>query len=76
MIALTINGKPVELEGLTPLTEYLEDRGLAGRQIAVAVNGDVIPREQHASITLRDGDRVEIVRPVGGGAWARPEPSG
>ena len=68
MISLTINGKTVELDGPTPLTEYLESSGLAGRRIAVAVNGDVIPREQHASVTLGDGDRVEIVRPVGGGA--------
>ena len=68
MISLTINGKKVDLEGPTPLTGYLESKGLAGRQIAVAVNGDVIPREQHASVTLEDGDRVEIVRPVGGGA--------
>ncbi len=69
MIALTINGKPVELDGPTPLTDYLKSKGLAGRQIAVAVNGDVVPREKHASVTLGDGDRVEIVRPVGGGAY-------
>ena len=68
MIALTINGKRVELDGPTPLTDYLESKGLAGRQIAVAVNGDVVPREKHPSVTLGDGDRVEIVRPVGGGA--------
>ena len=68
MISLTINGKRVELEGPTPLPEYLESNGLAGRQIAVAVNGDVVPRELHASVMLTAGDRVEIVRPVGGGA--------
>ena len=67
MITLTINGKAVELPGPTPLVEYLEGKGLAGRQIAVAVNGEVVPREQHASVTLHEGDRVEIVRPVGGG---------
>jgi len=67
MISLTINGKKVELEGPTPLTEYLADRGLAGRRIAVAVNGVVVRSEQHASVTLGEGDRVEIVRPVGGG---------
>ena len=69
MIALTINGKRVELDGPTPLTDYLESMGLAGRQIAVAVNGDVVPRDKHATVTLGDGDRVEIVRPVGGGAY-------
>ena len=72
MISLTINGKKVELEGPTPLTEYLAGMGLAGRRIAVAVNGAVVRSEQHASVTLGEGDRVEIVRPVGGGSHGPP----
>jgi sulfur carrier protein len=67
MISLVINGKDVELQGPTPLPEYLKEKGFAGRQIAVAVNGEVVAREQHDSVVLNDGDRVEIVRPVGGG---------
>ena len=72
MISLTINGKQVELAGPTPLTEYIESKGLANRAFAVAVNGEVIPREQHGTVTLNNGDRVEIVRPVGGGGSGDP----
>ena len=68
MITLTINGKKSEIE--TPLTvaEYLEQAGLAGRSLAVAVNGAVIRRDSFADTRLEDGDSLEIVRPVGGGA--------
>jgi thiamine biosynthesis protein ThiS len=33
----------------------------------VAVNGEVLRREEFPATQLSDGDRVEIVRPVGGG---------
>ena len=67
MISVTINGKQYELDGPTRVVDYLEDRGLANRSLAVAINGDVLPRGDFAGVTIRDGDQVEIVRPVGGG---------
>jgi sulfur carrier protein len=35
---------------------------------AVAVNREITPKGDYASVTLSDGDKVEIVRPMGGGA--------
>jgi sulfur carrier protein len=37
------------------------------RGVAVAVNGEVIPRSQHAIIELGEGAKVEIVTAVQGG---------
>lgn len=37
------------------------------KKVAVEVNEEVVPREQHAEKQLKDGDRVEIVTLVGGG---------
>jgi sulfur carrier protein len=34
---------------------------------AVALNREVTPRSAYAATMLQDGDRVEIVRPMGGG---------
>ena len=34
---------------------------------AVAVNREITPRHAYGAVTLKDGDRVEIVRPMGGG---------
>lgn len=67
MISLQVNGKNVELEGPTLLLEYLEKLGVNPRAVAVEHNGEILERAAYAGVTLREGDRVEIVRMVGGG---------
>ena len=67
MISLRVNGKPVELEQPTTLPDYLAKLGVDPRAVAVERNGEIVERSSYASVTLSDGDRVEIVRMVGGG---------
>ncbi|HEY0831860.1 MAG TPA: sulfur carrier protein ThiS [Candidatus Dormibacteraeota bacterium] len=67
MISVEVNGKPVELAGPTPLLDYIDQLGVNPRAIAVEHNGQILDRAAYASTTLREGDRVEIVRMVGGG---------
>ena len=69
MIRLQVNGKQVELEAPIPLVLYIEKLGVNPRTIAVEHNGEIIQRAQFASVVLQEGDRVEIVRMVGGGSW-------
>jgi sulfur carrier protein len=38
------------------------------RLVAVAINGEVVPKDRYESTRVRDGDTLEIVRMVGGGA--------
>jgi sulfur carrier protein len=64
---IQLNGQPRHIEGTRSLASLLQDEGLAERRVAVEVNGDIIPRSQHASHVLREGDRVEIVHALGGG---------
>ena len=66
-ITLTINGRERELPAEIALPALLEELGVDRRMVAVAHNGDVIPRATYDDVTLRDGDRVEVVRMVGGG---------
>jgi sulfur carrier protein len=68
MIGLRINGKPVELGEPTPLLDYVSGLGVDPRGIAVEVNGTILERDSYPDCTLQDGDQVEIVRMVGGGA--------
>jgi len=67
MIKLTVNGKTVELDEPTPLTEYLESLGVNIQRVAVALNSTVLQKSRYDEVTLNDGDVVEVVRPVGGG---------
>ncbi len=68
MLRLTVNGKQREVEAQVTVAGFLASLGYDGRYVAVARNGDVLNRETFGAVTLEDGDRLEIVRPVGGGA--------
>jgi thiamine biosynthesis protein ThiS len=68
VIDLQVNGKPVQLDGATPLLAYLETLAVSPLSVAVEHNGVIIERAAYASTMLRGGDVVEIVRMVGGGA--------
>lgn len=52
--------------GLT-IEGLLVDLKLQPRFLAVELNRRVVPRADHATTLLSDGDRVEIVTLVGGG---------
>jgi sulfur carrier protein len=64
-----VNGQVREISPHTRLTEVLDlpEGATTRRGVAVAVNGQVIPRSQHASTELSDGAKVEIVTAVQGG---------
>jgi sulfur carrier protein len=66
---LTINGSPREYDGppeLKSLLEALEIRH-DRRGVAVAVNGEVIPRRDHGEVRLSEEDRIEVIEAVQGG---------
>jgi sulfur carrier protein len=64
-----VNGEAREVTPPVRLREVLDlpDGAATPRGIAVAVNGQVIPRSQHADTELTEGARVEIVTAVQGG---------
>ena len=66
---LVVNGDDLELEpGATvaALVEHVTERP-GGKGTAVAVNGEVVPRGRWGTLALTDGDRVEVLKAVGGG---------
>ncbi len=64
---LFVNGEKKRLNDPQSVSDLVTQLGLGGRAVAVEVNKQLIPRKQHATATLRDGDTVEIVTLVGGG---------
>lgn len=70
-VRVTANGEARRVPAGTTLAAFLEQNGVPARFIAVAVNREVIRRAAHEEVTLREGDVVEIVRMVGGGACGR-----
>ena len=64
---IVLNGEPRTLAAGTTLSILLQAEGLAGRRVAVEVNGAIVPRGRHDGHLLAEGDRVEIVHALGGG---------
>ncbi len=64
---IIFNGEPRPLAALTTLVDLLQAEGLAERRVAVELNGEIVPRSQHADQILADGDKVEVVHALGGG---------
>ncbi len=66
-VEIILNGEARQVaEGCT-VAQLVEELGLAGRRLAVEVNLEIVPRGEHASHRLKEGDRVEIVHAIGGG---------
>ena len=64
---ITVNGEDKEFsEGITVL-ELLHSIGAPSAGIAVECNREIVPKSQHGSTKLNDGDVLEIVKMVGGG---------
>ena len=65
---IVVNGKAHEVaEGLS-VDALLTHLGVKREYTAVAVNREVTPRGAYATTRLSEGDKVEIVRPMGGGS--------
>ena len=67
VIQVTVNGKAHRFDPPLALAALLSRLELSGRKIAVERNGEIVPRSEHDSTLLSDGDALEIVVAVGGG---------
>ena len=63
-----VNGEPRERDGAT-IAELLADLGVEDRArgVAVAVNGEIVPRAHWAHHRVDAGDRVEALSAMQGG---------
>ncbi len=64
---MRLNGEVVPLRAVL-VSELMAELGHAGRRgIAVAVNGEVVPRSRWARRAIRGGDAIEVVGASQGG---------
>lgn len=61
------NGEDTTVPEALTVQQLLAHQGIAGRRVAVEVNGEIVARSRYAEHRLGDGDRVEVVFAVGGG---------
>lgn len=68
---ITLNGETREIDPGTTVAMLVAmisaDAGRDSRGVAIERNLEIVPKSEHASTTLEDGDRIELVQFVGGG---------
>ena len=64
---LRLNGEDREVPELGTVAELAAWLQLPPYGSAVELNGEVVRRAEHATTPLKAGDRLEVVRLVGGG---------
>jgi sulfur carrier protein len=67
-VKLTVNGEAREVPDGSTVAQLLASLQVTVGRVAVEVNTAVVRRAQHEQHQLAEGDQVEIVTFVGGGA--------
>jgi sulfur carrier protein len=70
MTVVLLNGERRELpaEATVAMAVHLAGAPEGGHGVAVALDGEVVPRGQWATTEVRDGQELEVLRAVQGGA--------
>ena len=66
---VVVNGEPRDLPGTATVASAVEAAGAdaSGRGVAVAIDGEVVPRQEWEATSLAEGQQVEVLRAVQGG---------
>lgn len=64
---ITLSGQSKTLQNSDTVGTLIIELGYENKRIAVELNGDIVPKSQHASTAIKEGDTIEIVVAVGGG---------
>lgn len=66
---MMVNGKNLSIQELqiSSIEELLKKFQLNKNMIAVEINGKVIPKNEWDKVLLKEDDKIELIRFVGGG---------
>ena len=67
MIALTINGRDIQLAKPMTIRELLASKGLHEKIVVVEHNREIVPRERYDDVMVGADDDLEIVQMMAGG---------
>ena len=64
---ILLNNKPVRLFDGSTVKKLLENKNIKNKYYAVEINRKIIPKSDHETYIIKDGDRIEIITAIGGG---------
>ncbi len=69
LVEILLNGESKKLPAGVTVAELIKDLELVPERLAVEYNLHILKKKHWAETALAQGDRIEIVHFVGGGAW-------
>ena len=66
-MTVIVNGEPRDLAPGSSVSALLEALALNPKTVVAQLNDDIVERGQFDATVIQDGDRLELVRFVGGG---------
>ena len=66
-IKIFINGDLKKFPSETNIVSVLESLNISSKHIAIEINENLVFRSDWQETNLKDGDKVEIVKAIGGG---------
>ena len=66
-IKIFINGDLKKFPSETNIVSFLESLNISSKHIAIEINENLVFRSDWQETNLKDGDKVEIVKAIGGG---------
>jgi len=67
VLSIVVNGSARTCGDGATIADLIRDLALEGKRIAVERNGEIVPKSRLDDTPLVSGDRIEVVRAVGGG---------
>ena len=68
IMQINVNGTPHQFDPQpASIAELVQALNLAGKRIAVELNGEIVPKSRYEHTPVAAADRIEIVAAVGGG---------
>ncbi len=67
-MTIRLNGEPREVSDGSTVQQIVEWLGVNPLMAAVEVNVDIVARDRYRTMVLHEGDVMEVVHVVGGGA--------
>ena len=64
---ILLNNKPEKLFEGSTIKKLLIKKNIKNKYYAVEVNRKIIPKSNHETHVIKDGDRIEIITAIGGG---------
>lgn len=64
---ILVNGKEVDVKNEIALLDFLKEKAIDPEKVVIEYNGEILSKDDYGNIIIKEKDKMEILRFVGGG---------